>query len=278
MNEPANILARAIAAYRPVKIILMVSGGHDSITNAHMCAAILMRWGFPFEVYHGDTTIGIPETQQYVKAICLEYDWNLNIRRPPNPEDWYENIVRQYGFPGHTKTAHRFMYIRLKERAIRNFVTHECKENPRGRQNVLLLTGIRKDESAIRMGYSDVMTKDDSRVWVSPIFHLTEADCKEYMFDNSIPTNPVKEKICISGECLCGSWAGDEEEHEIRHSYPHVGAELDRLTKIAEENGFPWRWGQGPNEWKVEQEAKKQLSFNFMCAGCERKHSIDDAA
>jgi len=274
MRTPEEILQQAINEYDPVKILLMVSGGHDSIVNAFKSAECLTKWRIPFEVYHGDTTIGIAETQRYVKFIAQLYGWKLNIRRPPKKEDWYESIVAKYGFPGRTKSAHRYMYIKLKERALRHFVTHECKSSPMARENVLLLTGIRADESAIRMGYQKVITKDASRIWVSPIYHWTESDCKRYMENNHIPKNPVKEKICISGECLCGSWAAKEEEAEIRNAFPAMGAQLDVLKAIAEKNGFPWRWGQGPNMWKVEQYRKRQLTLNFMCVGCDRREII----
>lgn len=269
--KPELIIHNAIKQYRPKKCVIMLSGGHDSITNAHISAQILSSKGIQFEVYHGDTTIGIPETQQYVRSICSLYGWKLNIRLPPDKKDYYQNIVAEYGFPGRTKVAHQFMYRRLKERALRSFVTHECKSKPSARENIMLLSGVRRDESRIRMGYQHVAGKDGSRVWVNPIFYLTEDDCGLYMNENQIPRNPVKEKICISGECLCGCFAAKEEFSELKEAYPHVAKRIEELHSMAVSKGFPWRWGQGPNEWKRESRERQQISFDFLCAECNRR-------
>lgn len=267
-ESPVQIIEAAIEKYKPYKYVLMVSGGHDSITNAHVCAQILQKKGVPFAVYHGDTTIGIPETQDYVKQICARYGWKLFIRKPPNSIDHYENIIKEYGFPGPTKTSHQYMYRRLKERGLRHFVTHELKSSPYAKQNCLLFSGVRQDESTIRMGYQETMSKDYSRCWVNPIFYFTAKECDEYMRSFEIPTNPVKKLICISGECLCGCFAKKEEYIEICRIFPHVGQRLKELQEIATANGHPWGWGVGPAKWKREQKKGGKM---HMCVGCEKK-------
>lgn len=263
-----QIIELAVEYYKPVKTVLMVSGGHDSITNAHASASALKDMGIDPIVYHGDTTIGIPETQQYVRNICSLYGWQLFIRKPPKKEDWYDSIVAKYGFPGPTRSSHQFMYRRLKERGLRAFVTQELKSGRFKRENVLLLSGVRKDESLIRMGYSETMSKDSSRCWANPIFYWSEQDCKDYMAAHSIPLNPVKERICISGECLCGAFASREEYAEICAAYPSVGKRLKELHQVAIDNGHPWDWASGPNEWKKSQ---RQIKMP-MCVGCEKKY------
>lgn len=275
---------RVIAIYiflsmTPVALIIafiapefMVRAVHN-----HVSASILKELGIPFVVYHGDTTIGIPETQQYVKNVCQLMGWELVIRKPPKKEDWYENIVREYGFPGPTKRSHQIMYRRLKERALSAWVTHEVKSGPYKRENVLLLSGVRKSESLIRMGYTHVTAKDNSRVWSNPIFNWIKEDCERYMKEHSLPRNPVKDKICISGECLCGAFAGMEEYAEIKASYPHVAKRIDELHAIAKSNGHPWPWSTGPTEWYKNHPSEK--TGMFMCVGCEEKRrtlKIDD--
>lgn len=275
IDSPENIINRAIEEFKATKFVLLVSGGHDSVTAAHVSAAILKAKRFPFVIYHGDTTIGIPETQEYVKQICGIYGWDLNIRRPPNRDHWYDRLIEKYGFPGPTKTSHRIMYRLLKERALRKFITYEVKSVPRSRERIALLTGIRQDESRIRMGYSEAVTRMNSWVWVSPIFHWSDQDCKDYMKSNAIPKNPVKEKICISGECLCGCFARREEFVELKVEFPHVAMAIEDLHKKAIAAGFPWKWGQGPKAWR-EEESKKRQTDLFMCVGCEQKHTMLD--
>lgn len=275
MKTPEKIIREAIKLYRPILVVLMVSGGHDSITNAHVSATALKKMKVPFVVYHGDTTIGIPNTQQYVKDICTKYAWPLFIRRPLNPNDSYESLVRRYGFPGPTRLSHQIMYRHLKERALNRFVSHECKTSPCARENVLLLSGLRQQESRIRMGYTKEHTKEFSKVWANPIFYFSDEDVRRYMQTNDIPKNPVKEKICISGECLCGAFAGKEEWQEIKQSYPQVASEIERLHKIATANGKPWPWSMGPTQWLKDQ-AKKKSGPAFMCTSCNNHKKFLD--
>lgn len=273
VKTPHLIIQEAIDTYRPIAVVLMFSGGHDSLVSSDVSAKILTEMGIPFLVYHGDTTIGIPETQQYVKDTCASKGWSLHIRQPPNKEDHYEQIVQLHGFPGATKQSHQIMYRRLKERALRHFVTHELKSSPQSRENVLLISGIRKSESVIRMGYSEEILKDDSRIWACPIFHWSEKDCDRYMMEEALPRNPVKDRICISGECLCGAFGGREELAEIRACYPHVASRIDELHEKAKANGFPWPWSSGPTNW-YKHNPPGQLDM-FMCVGCEEKRSVN---
>lgn len=269
MQEPKEIILNAIREYNPVKIALLFSGGHDSLVSSHVSATVLNELGIPFIVYHGDTTIGIPETQQYVKDVCQLMGWELAIRKPPKKQDHYEEIVRKHGFPGPTKASHQYMFRRLKERALKAWVTHEAKSGPYKRENVLLLSGIRKSESRIRMGYTVHTKKEDSRVWSNPIFFWSKQACERYMKAHNLPRNPVKDAICISGECLCGAFAGREEYAEIKACFPHVAKRIDELTEIAKENGHPWPWSMGPNEW-YKNHPPGQMDM-FMCVGCEEK-------
>lgn len=272
MKNPQEILYDAFEKYSPIKIALLFSGGHDSLVSTHVCSKILRLLDIPFIIYHGDTTIGIPETQQYVINVCDRYNWDLIIRKPPDPEKWYDCLVAKYGFPGPTKKSHQIMYRMLKERALNKFVTHECKSSPQAIENVLLVTGIRKSESLIRMGYTEEITKDKSKIWCSPIFWWSEQKCEDYMKKHSLPRNPVKDAICISGECLCGTFAGNEELSQIRAVYPDVAKRIDDLHETAKENGFPWGWSTGPTEW-YKNHPPGQMDM-FMCVGCEEKRTL----
>lgn len=279
MKTTEEIIKEAIDTFKPIKILLLFSGGHDSLVSTHKCATVLNNMGLNFEVYHGDTTIGIPETQQFVIDTCKEYKWKLNIRKPPNKKDHYESIVAAHGFPGSTKTAHRLMFRRLKERALRHFVTHECKSKPHARENVLLLTGVRKNESKVRMGYVETTTKDNSRIWCNAIFYWTKEDCEQYIADNLISRNPVKDAICISGECLCGCYGSREEFAEIQAVYPHTAARIKELHEIAKKNGKPWFWGSGgPPKKRKEKPKNENIKSQkmFMCVGCEDKRQANE--
>jgi 3'-phosphoadenosine 5'-phosphosulfate sulfotransferase (PAPS reductase)/FAD synthetase len=264
------IIRKAIEQYKPIKCVLMVSGGHDSITNAHVSASVLSKLGISFEVYHGNTTIGIPETQHYVKQICMLFNWKLTIGIAPKTEDHYAFFVAKWGFPGPTKKSHQIMYRRLKERALNHFVTYQCKKSPFARQNVLLLSGVRQQESKIRMGYKHVTAKERSKIWCNPIFFWSEADCRNYMVANSIPLNPVKQTIGISGECLCGAFASKSEFDLIKQFYPATAEMLEDLHDLAVSNGHNWNWWEGPKPKKIieTKETGTACKVRFMCASC----------
>lgn len=263
-----EIIDQAITQYKPVQIALMFSGGHDSLTSTHMAATYLKELGRDFIVYHGNTGIGIPETREFVYQTVKKYGWKFYEGHAK--ENTYKDQVTKYGFPGPTKTAHQIMYRLLKERPIRKFVTHHCKSTTHARENVLLITGIRQSESRIRMGYKDLISKDNSRVWVNPNFSWSEEDVEKYINENELDRNPVKETICISGECLCGAFAGKEELAEIKEHYPNTYEEIEQLHQLAIANGHQWGWASGPTEWRKDQKKSKQMKM-FICVGCEDK-------
>lgn len=272
-----EILTDALDTYSPIGALLLFSGGHDSLVSTHLMAGILSEEGVPFTVYHGDTTIGIPETQEFVRQVCSLFGWPLVIRQPPE-KDHYEKLVADYGFSGPTKESHQFTFRRFKERALRGYVSNEYKSSVYAREHVLLISGARKSESTIRMGYTNPVHKDDSRIWCNPIFWWSNKKCQDYIAKYNLPKNPVKEKLCISGECLCGCFARPEERAEIKVACPHVDRRLSELEDIAKANGHPWPWGTGPTQWFKNRPPGVIDMFTgepnpgpmFMCVNCKK--------
>lgn len=271
MNTPLEIISQAIDHYKPIKALLLFSGGHDSLVSTHVAASILKEMNLDFYVYHGDTTIKIPETQQFVKYVCSMFDWPLIIASPPNEKDSYESIVTKYGFPGPSLQSHQFMYRRLKERALNHTITHVIKTSPHSRENVLLISGVRKFESRVRMGYIDHTRKENSKIWCNPLFWWEKSTCEKYMADNNLPRNRVKDVIGISGECLCGCFADKGEFDLICQHYPEVADEIDRLYEIAKEHGHNWFWTQGPTAWVPENNSIFDENTLGMCIRCANR-------
>jgi|GEM_PF-797625 len=261
---PEQIIQEAMQRYKPVAVLLLFSGGHDSLCSTHYSAQYLKSTGIDFTVYHANTGIGIKETKEFVREVCRRYGWRLYEGYPKQKES-YENFIREYGFPG--PAAHTFMYTRLKAHPLQYYVSNHCKSSPCKHENVLLLTGVRKSESRRRMGYRNYMLKEKSRIWCSPLFYWNEQDIEYYMKKNNLPRNPVKDRICISGECLCGAFASKEEWAEIQYAYPDAAAEINRLHEIAKANGHNWGWGTGP-----KRAAKGKPGYMPMCVSCEEKN------
>jgi 3'-phosphoadenosine 5'-phosphosulfate sulfotransferase (PAPS reductase)/FAD synthetase len=217
----------------------------------------------PFSVYHGDTGIGVAETQQFVKEVCEQYNWDLSIGSAGNS---FEEYVKKYGYPG--PAQHYIMYRNLKDKPMRHYVTHHLKSSPNAMENVLIITGIRSEESRIRMGYNESVRKEGSRIWTSPIMDWSKKEIDGYMKAHALPRNPVKDKICISGECLCGAFASMEERAEIKTAYP---IDFQKISKLEKYSKWPWGYG-GKTKWqKHNPPTQYKIPFMPMCVGCENK-------
>jgi 3'-phosphoadenosine 5'-phosphosulfate sulfotransferase (PAPS reductase)/FAD synthetase len=207
------ILREAVRYFDPVRVYACFSGGYDSAAAVVMTLSTLW-WGktawsphecgpgtFPrpvdLRVLHINTGIGIEATRQYVRDFCdcrdIPY---LEVKTPES----YEQIVLERGFPG--PAMHAKMYQRLKERAIRIAVREAKVGQPRSR-TVLLVSGIRHDESMIRAGYQRCVSKVDAQVWINPLYWATIDEFRLIRQIYAVPANPVKDKLGMSGECLC---------------------------------------------------------------------------
>src|SRR5436189_263454 len=127
--EPDEIINKAIEDNKPIYAIALFSGGYDSLVTTHVAMSYLKRHhpSLPRFTAHINTGIGIEETRTFVRNTCKEYKWELKEYHSPFK---YEDIVLEHGFPG--PASHRYMYIRLKERAIDEMVrAHKTKKRDR---------------------------------------------------------------------------------------------------------------------------------------------------
>ncbi len=246
-----QIIDEAIAKYKPARILGLFSGGHDSLTAVHVAAR---HPQFSYAV-HINTGIGIPQTREFVRATALNQNWNLQEYKAADCGQDYAQIVSQYGFPG--PAQHRTMYIRLKERPL-NKAMKEAKSSYPRNTNILLISGVRFQESVRRMGYKDAVTKQGSKIWVNIINDWSKTDCNLYLQNHKIPRSPVVEKICKSGECLCGAFAKSGEFTELEYCFPEYAAHIKSLQSA---NGKRWGWGADRKTNGKE--------VGPLCAGCK---------
>ena len=108
IEDAKRIFETAIKKFKPDVVIALVSGGDDSMTMYKVAKMV----GYVDYVVHVDTTTGIAAATNFVIDNVRD---ELIIAR--TPEETYEEIVLQEGFPG--PGQHQMMYIRLKERALR---------------------------------------------------------------------------------------------------------------------------------------------------------------
>jgi len=205
------------------KHVALFSGGHDSLVNAHYC----MGKGYTDKILHIDTGIGIPETQEFVREVCEQYNWDYEII---GSDHSYEEMVLENGFPG--AGAHGITYIRLKDRALQEYSTRVD-----GKPHYY--TGIRQSESDRRMRTTTTERVEEAKqyYWHSEIIDWSEDQVRDYMEASELPQSPVKQTYHHSGECLCGAFANREEELTILQAhYPEVAERIRDLEQRVQKN------------------------------------------
>lgn len=286
--EGRRILAAAIEQYRPAAILAAYSGGDDSVVSTHHAVA-----EFGAAVVHCDTGVGLELTRRHVRESCDRMGWPLEVGAAepsgkPGPLDpaalpagaWadggtaYEEFVLNFGFPG--PAQHSRCYRILKERPLAAIARRLAGRG----QKVLVVAGIRHDESLIRAGYrAAVRAQPKSKfVWANPFYWRTAADFAAYRDEFGLPRNPAKARVGISGECLCGAYASEGERELVRAAEPATASYLDDLESRVRSNGFPWGWGEAPPRWWLDARKGQGFlpfadgpAFRPMCVGCPRK-------
>lgn len=215
---------------------VLFSGGNDSTTLAHLFRSKATH------AIHANTTIGAEETRQYVRDTCSAWDLPLIEVRPDYTfEDLVLGRVKTKagekvwpgGHPG--PGAHAFIYQRIKERGL-DKARHVLGFANSTKRCGIFIAGRRRLESERR---ADIPLHEDdgSVVWVSPIANWSKLDLNTYRLihevsDDPVPRNWVADLMHMSMECLCGCYAHRGELAEIREHFPHIAAEIDRLSRL----------------------------------------------
>jgi len=243
LTNADDIVARAIELHHPAKTFVLSSGGNDSMVLLDYARK---NWGFD-AVVHVNTGTGVRErgvdiTSQFLADYCADLGLPLIVLHPPKSyEELFLDDPIIDGLPG--PGMHHIAYNRLKERALRVFVKEQKNH---WRDRIMFLTGIREQESTIRMGYQEsIIDRVGAQVWVNPIYRWTDAEMAEYRQVHNLALNPVAEHLHISGECLCGCFAKPGELDEIRFFFPETAARIEGWQKRAADKGLTYcTWGQ----------------------------------
>ncbi len=235
------------------KAFALLSGGDHSLVATHHA----MDRGLADEVIHIDTGIGVPECKEFVEEICHRFGWRLRVLTPP-PGKSYWNMVMKFGFPG--PAMHYLYYRNLKERAIRQLV----KESKVKRlDEIALISGVHRQESARRMGFAKPLVKIGSQVWLAYLYDWSEIDFASYKREHSLPTSPVKAKLGFSGECLCGAFAKPNEIKKLELHYPATAAYIHGLEADVRAEGKHCVWGTRPGKTN-----RYDIPFMPLCSSC----------
>jgi 3'-phosphoadenosine 5'-phosphosulfate sulfotransferase (PAPS reductase)/FAD synthetase len=267
---PREIIDRAIEQYKPIAIYAGFSGGDDSLA--------VVKWMMDnvpgCRPLHINTGIGIEAARVFVRETCKGQGWDLlEIRSKEDCDQDYDELCRRFGFPG--PDGHRLMYQRLKERAVYEVARRAKIGKPRSAK-VLIATGIRHDESLIRMGYAGrEVNKVRAQIWANPIYWWTKQHRDEYNAASGLPRSPVAKALGMSGECGCGAFAHPGELARWRAVDPSFGARIDLLQSEVLARGFTWGWEGRPPKGGFN---KDQLGLfqHPLCVGCEKSAIVQE--
>jgi 3'-phosphoadenosine 5'-phosphosulfate sulfotransferase (PAPS reductase)/FAD synthetase len=268
MLTPHEIVNRAIEQYKPIAIYVGFSGGNDSRAVVHW----MMNNVPGCRPVHFNTGIGIEATRVYVRETSKAMGWDLiEIRAKEDCGQDYDELCRRFGFPG--PDGHRLMYQRLKERCVYELVKR-AKVGHSRRAKVMIATGIRHDESVVRMGYAGrEVNKVRAQIWTNPFYWSSQAERDAYNAASGMPRNPVADALGMSGECGCGAFAHPGELSRWRAVDPSFGARIDRLQSEVLARGFTWNWEGRPPKGGFNP---GQLGFLPLCVGCEKSAIVQE--
>lgn len=264
-----EIFDKAVSDFKPKAVVLMFSGGDDSLTTYHVAKELGI--GFDY-VIHGNTGTGIKETTDFVRnEVVAMGDKYLEADAGTS----YIDYVLRKGFFGVGEMAHNYSYHVLKITHFRTIVSHNLRKRKRDFP-ILFVNGARRKESENRKKtmispyHRDPAQKNN--IWVNLINEWDKPECKDYLEGNGVKRNPVAEKLCRSGECLCGTMQDEGDRTEASFFYPDWGKWIDELEKAVLEKGFMWGWGESlPKGLAMEKKGQLNM-FQPMCVGCTIKN------
>lgn len=254
-NTFESIIEELETVHKRTKFYSLFSGGKDSMTTTHK----LDKIGKLEAVVHIKTNIGLQITTDFVEEICDKMNWNLHIIEP-SPKFTYAAHVLQYGFPG--PGFHRLIMGKLKYKTMRDFALTI------DRKNHCLISGVRKFESARRMGNYPEPIQSDGALWFGcPIFYDSTEYTYKYVHENGLKISPAYSLgLGTSGECLCGSFATKGEKLLIRKLDPKLADYIQWLEEGIQKFGSKEakrysKWGEQAKMSELEQQ--QQMDFFF---------------
>lgn len=232
------------------------SGGNDSM----VVADILDKMGLLAEIYHIQIYGGIKSTFEFLEKTCKEKGWRLEARSP-KPKYIMVALMLETSCPSYF--LHPMYMAYLKQKTTERFV----KEKENRKNNIVLVTGIRKFESERRFGNFEfpIQLAKKNVKYVCPVFFWEDREKYEYSILNNIKGAPAKKMLGHSGECLCGSFAHKHEAIEWQKLDPESAHFLKWIEYEIKNFGTPTakKYSQWGGQGMTETESQTFLDANF---------------
>jgi len=218
-----------------MKIHCFFSGGRDSALACFIAKRVADIRKWQFTLIHIDTTIGLQETEEYVRRYAQWLGAELVVLRP---DYTFEEYVAKYPYWPHIYPPRmRWCYHKLKRIPLERYL----KQQYRGGD--LLVLGVRRSESLFReREYATIFaekyyseTKVNAKIWL-PLLYVSDEMVDKLIRRFGIPESPVWRLIGSSGECFC--LAGSSEASVIRavKAFPELAERLIKIDDIIHQN------------------------------------------
>jgi len=219
----------------PRTIHCFFSGGRDSALACYIAFQVAGLRNWKYKLIHIDTTIGLEETEDYVRRYAEWLGAELVVIRPDHT---FEEYVAMYPYWPHVYPPQmRWCYHKLKRIPFERYLKMNYRDGD------LLVLGVRRSESLFReREYNSVFTakyysesKVQAKVWL-PLLHVTDDRIDELIEKLGIPKSPVWRIIGSSGECFCLAGATKRKVAQAVKAYPELGERLIKIDDIIHAN------------------------------------------
>jgi phosphoadenosine phosphosulfate reductase len=171
-------------------IVVNFSGGRYSLVLLHLVLRALGK----AKVVYVDTTISLPECNEFVTEICDCWGVDLIVLKRKDVDFW--DLVKRRGFP-----HHRFRWCMKEFKSVPLRLFSESFDG-----KLLHIVGTSKHESSFRKKVYDIRgmyhyNYSIKAFCLHPLLDWTEEMVYKYLEDHHIPLNPCYEKYYGSGNC-----------------------------------------------------------------------------
>jgi len=217
-----------------VKIHCFFSGGRDSAVACFIAKRVADVRNWQYVLVHIDTTIGLEETEEYVRRYAQWLGAELVVLRP---DYTFEEYVAKYPYWPHVYPPRmRWCYHKLKRIPSERYIRQNYYRGD------IIVLGVRKRESLFReREYKSVFTekyysdaKVKAKIWL-PILHADDKTVDMLIKRFGIPESPVW-RIGMSGECFCLAGSSKRTVKRAVRAFPRLGLRLMRIDDIIHEN------------------------------------------
>jgi 3'-phosphoadenosine 5'-phosphosulfate sulfotransferase (PAPS reductase)/FAD synthetase len=238
------------------------SGGRDSALACYIAKRLADVKGWGFKLVHIDTTIGLEETEEYVRVYARWLGVELVVLRPDRT---FEEYVARYPYWPHIYPPRfRWCYYKLKLRPVEKYLKRNYRKGD------IIVMGIHGDESEPRrLRYGGIFmekyykgAKVKAKIWL-PLLYVDSKTIDRLIKQFGIPESPVWYAIGSSGECFCLAGSSKGTVKRAVCAFPKLRIRLMKIDDIMHANR---REGEGyPIFLKDERKRLKVWLQEIVC-------------